>query len=59
MLKEKLRELNDNGKVSVWGAGAKGATFVNLIDNNNGLIDSVIDINKINKDILYREQLMK
>ncbi|AUM88683.1 methyltransferase [Clostridium botulinum] len=46
MLKEKLRELTDNGKVSVWGAGAKGATFVNLIDNNNGLIDSVIDINK-------------
>jgi len=33
------------GKVAVWGAGAKGVTFVNLFDPDGGLLDSVIDLN--------------
>lgn len=43
---ERLRELNQNGKVALWGAGAKGATFANLIDPNCALIDCVIDLNR-------------
>lgn len=32
-------------KVAIWGAGAKGVTFANLIDLDRSLIDCVIDIN--------------
>lgn len=41
----KLRELVNRGKVAVWGAGAKGVTFVNLIDPERKWIDCVVDIN--------------
>ncbi len=34
-----------DGKVALWGAGAKGVTFANLIDEKRNLIDCVIDIN--------------
>jgi len=41
----RMQELREKGKVSVWGAGAKGATFVNLVDPNGNLIDCVVDLN--------------
>lgn len=40
-----LRNLNQNGKVALWGAGAKGATFANLVDPQCALIDCVVDLN--------------
>jgi SAM-dependent methyltransferase len=41
----RLRDLGQNGKVAVWGAGAKGATFANLVDPGCTLIDCVVDLN--------------
>lgn len=41
----RLLELKACGKVALWGAGAKGATFANLIDPDCSLIDCVIDLN--------------
>ncbi len=41
----RLRVLGQNGKVALWGAGAKGATFANLVDPNCALIDCVVDLN--------------
>ena len=41
----RLKQLNQQGKVALWGAGAKGATLANLVDANQQLFDSVIDIN--------------
>lgn len=41
----RLRVLNQYGKVALWGAGAKGATFSNLIDPHCALIDCVVDLN--------------
>lgn len=41
----KIIKESENNKVAVWGAGAKGVTFVNLIDPNLKLIEYVIDIN--------------
>jgi SAM-dependent methyltransferase len=32
-------------KVAIWGAGAKGVTFANLIDPDRNMINCVIDIN--------------
>lgn len=40
-----LRELQSGGKVALWGAGAKGSTFANLIDPNHELIDCLVDVN--------------
>ncbi|MBV8083015.1 MAG: methyltransferase domain-containing protein [Candidatus Eremiobacteraeota bacterium] len=34
-----------HGKTAVWGAGAKGVTFANLLDPQGTSIDCVIDIN--------------
>lgn len=31
--------------VALWGAGAKGVTFANLIDQSRELIDCVVDLN--------------
>ncbi|MBI5439555.1 MAG: methyltransferase domain-containing protein [Nitrosomonadales bacterium] len=41
----RLLELKACGKVALWGAGAKGATFANLIDPDCTHIDCVIDLN--------------
>ncbi len=41
----RLRDLGQSGKVAVWGAGAKGATFANLVDPKCTLIDCVVDLN--------------
>ena len=43
--RKKVIELGKKGKVAIWGAGAKGVTFVNLIDPDKKLIDFVIDLN--------------
>jgi len=41
----RLSTLNKHGKVAIWGAGAKGSTFVHFIDPRNELIDCLIDLN--------------
>ncbi len=41
----RLHDLGQNGKVALWGAGAKGATFANLVDPDCALIDCVVDLN--------------
>jgi SAM-dependent methyltransferase len=43
--KNKIDTLFLNGKIAIWGAGAKGVTFLNLFDLNSKLIDCVVDIN--------------
>jgi len=40
-----LRRLHLLGKVGIWGAGAKGVTFANLVDPKCELIDCIIDLN--------------
>jgi len=42
---KKISELSEDGKIAIWGAGAKGTTFANLIDPQRKLIDSIIDFN--------------
>lgn len=41
----RLYEIRKKGKVALWGAGAKGATFANLVDPQGILLDCVIDLN--------------
>lgn len=38
-------ELSKHNKVVIWGAGAKGSTFLNLLDYEKTKVDYVIDIN--------------
>ncbi len=42
---EQIRQLAARGPVAIWGAGAKGSTFANLVDAECRLIDSVVDLN--------------
>ena len=42
---EEINRLARNGRVALWGAGAKGSTFANLVDPNGYLIDCVVDLN--------------
>jgi Methyltransferase domain/C-methyltransferase C-terminal domain len=42
--KAEAGHLRARGNLAVWGAGAKGATFLNLVDPAANLIDCVIDI---------------
>lgn len=46
---DKLKEYKDllqNSKsIAIWGAGAKGSTFLNLLDKDKELIKYVLDIN--------------
>ena len=44
---QKLRALASPEKVALWGAGAKGVTFANLIDQSRELIDCVVDLNPL------------
>jgi SAM-dependent methyltransferase len=44
-LERRLRELASSGPVAVWGAGAKGVTFLNLMDPGCELVDVAVDIN--------------
>jgi len=41
----KLKELQLEGKIALWGAGAKGVTFANLLDPQCELIDCIVDLN--------------
>jgi SAM-dependent methyltransferase len=41
----KLQTLGKDGQVALWGAGAKGVTLANLVDPQQDLIDSIIDLN--------------
>lgn len=38
-------DLTRGGPVAIWGAGAKGMTFVNMVDPDGRLIDCLVDIN--------------
>jgi len=38
--------LENNNNIAIWGAGAKGNTFVNIFDPKKIYIKCVIDINK-------------
>ena len=38
-------QLQQPGSFAVWGAGAKGSTFLNLLDKEKKLVQYVIDIN--------------
>jgi SAM-dependent methyltransferase len=40
-----IQRLARHGRVALWGAGAKGSTFANLIDADGSLIDCVVDLN--------------
>ena len=40
-----VQEARARGKVAIWGAGAKGVTFANLVDPDAELIDCVADLN--------------
>ena len=41
----RLEVLKQQGKIALWGAGAKGVTFANLVDLDGALLDCVVDIN--------------
>lgn len=48
-LEAKLKEfddlLKDTNSLAIWGAGAKGSTFLNLLDKNRERVNYVVDIN--------------
>ncbi len=41
----RIKSLAAHGKVALWGAGAKGTTFANIIDANRYLLDCIVDLN--------------
>jgi SAM-dependent methyltransferase len=41
----KIEGLAAREKVALWGAGAKGVTFANLIDGSRSLLDCIVDLN--------------
>ena len=48
---EKYRKLlEENPSLAIWGAGAKGSTFLNLLDPENKMVKYVIDINPLKQD---------
>ncbi|MHB8170365.1 MAG: class I SAM-dependent methyltransferase [Thermincolia bacterium] len=42
---KKLEQMANKGKIAIWGAGAKGVTFANLMDPACKWIDCVVDLN--------------
>jgi SAM-dependent methyltransferase len=48
--RRKIRERAAQEKIALWGAGAKGVTFANLIDGSRQLIDCVVDLNPLKQD---------
>jgi SAM-dependent methyltransferase len=40
-----VRRLTKQGRVALWGAGAKGVTFANLVDSDKSLFQCVVDTN--------------
>jgi 2-polyprenyl-3-methyl-5-hydroxy-6-metoxy-1,4-benzoquinol methylase len=49
--RDRLSGLKLRGRIAVWGAGAKGVTFANLVDQNTALIDCLIDVNPAKQDL--------
>jgi SAM-dependent methyltransferase len=43
--RDRVRSASTNGRVALWGAGAKGVTFALLADPAGQFVDHVIDIN--------------
>ena len=43
--RSRLEQLAPDGKVAIWGAGAKGVTFALLVDPDMAVIDHAVDIN--------------
>jgi SAM-dependent methyltransferase len=41
----RVEALAAQGPLAIWGAGAKGATFANMVDRDCRLVDCVVDIN--------------
>jgi hypothetical protein len=48
--RDTLRELACDGPVLLWGAGAKGVTFCNLVDPDAGLVHGLVDSNPAKQD---------
>jgi SAM-dependent methyltransferase len=44
---EQLRQYRSQGRVAVWGAGAKGVTYCNLVDPHKQLLSCVVDVNPL------------
>jgi len=40
-----IRQKHERGQVAIWGAGAKGVTFANLVDPERRWISCVVDLN--------------
>jgi SAM-dependent methyltransferase len=40
-----LHALRAHGPVAIWGAGAKGVTYINLVDPDGALVDTLVDAN--------------
>jgi len=43
--KQRIMDIAADGRVALWGAGAKGVTFANLIDPQCQFIDCLVDLN--------------
>ena len=43
--KKRIVDYHIIGRVAIWGAGAKGVTFANLVDPDCKLIDCLVDLN--------------
>ena len=53
-LENKLKEydglLNNSKSIAIWGAGAKGSTFLNILDKDKQRVKYVIDINPVKQN---------
>ena len=49
-LDEYKKMLQSSGSFAVWGAGAKGSTFLNLLDKERKSVQYVIDINPVKQN---------
>jgi len=47
---DEIHRLSQDGQVAIWGAGAKGATFANLVDPLCQRISCVVDVNPVKQD---------
>jgi len=44
-LQAKIEQLRAAGPVAIWGAGAKGVTYLNMVDPDGDRIDCTVDVN--------------
>jgi len=42
---KQIQDLSSDGEVALWGAGAKGVTFANIIDPKCKLLSCIVDLN--------------